>query len=167
MTDLALKWTLDGGDLLIQNGDLVMDNTLVTPVLASLFTDRRAETDELPPGETDPRGWWGDAYSSAAAPMGSKLWLLERGKQSIATLADAEKYATEALEWMVDSQLVSRIQVDASYSKAGRMRFKITLDTPKNKAAENRYPYRVTREMNGTSLNLIETATGTVLEIEA
>ena len=57
---------------------------LITALTVSLFTDRRAaDDDELLDGSDDRRGWWGD---NAAAPLGSRLWMLERSKRTQQTL---------------------------------------------------------------------------------
>ena len=54
---------------------------LQTAILISLFTDAQASPDDMiQDGSGDPRGWWGDLGSSK--PIGSKLWLLGRAKQT-------------------------------------------------------------------------------------
>lgn len=71
---------------------------------ASLFTDARVTENELPPGETDRRGWWGDAFDSGddgdRGPAGSKLWLLERATINDTTVERVRRYAVDALRWM-------------------------------------------------------------------
>ena len=63
---------------IIVEGDLV-DSSVAELVLISLFTDSRAsDSDELPDGSNDLRGWPGDTYSTSV--WGGKLWLLKREK---------------------------------------------------------------------------------------
>ena len=81
-------------DYAVAAGDLAADNGLKTAVLISLFTDRLAAADdEIPDGTEDRRGWWGDMPADGSAPsgappdpIGSRLWLLARAKQSAETL---------------------------------------------------------------------------------
>ena len=83
--DIFMAQNEDGHfDLSVQRGDLVGDNSLGTEIMVSLFTDVRAEKDELPPEYRDLRGWWADALLSMQGDeqgIGSKLWLLRRQKQ--------------------------------------------------------------------------------------
>ncbi|CDL81468.1 phage GP46 family protein [Xenorhabdus cabanillasii] len=77
MNDIALQWQLNGADIVIDNADIALDNSLSTAVIISLFTDCLVlDSDELPTGtSTDRRSWWGDTFNSR--PIGSRLWLLE------------------------------------------------------------------------------------------
>lgn len=102
MSDIALTWIDGNGDIAIEVNQLMLDDSLTNAVIISLFTDLRVE------GQ---RGWWGDSYGR---PMGSKLWLLDREKQLGSVLADAKRYAEEALQWLLDEQLVQSIEVNAT-----------------------------------------------------
>ena len=95
-------------DLPVRKGDLVGDDSLGTEIMVSLFTDVRAEKDELPQEYRDLRGWWADALLSMQGDeqgIGSKLWLLRRQKQLQAVLVRAEAYARSALQWLMDEGL--------------------------------------------------------------
>lgn len=86
---------------------------LVRAVVISLFTWRRARPDDALPG-SDRFGWWGDNF--AAAPndrIGSRLWLLAREKILPRTLERAREYAEEALQWLIDDGVASRVEVEA------------------------------------------------------
>jgi phage gp46-like protein len=84
---------------IIIDGDLV-DSGVAELVLISLFTDSRAsQSDELPDGSSDLRGWPGDTYSTT--PWGGKLWLLKREKLTSDVKNLAVKYAENALAWML------------------------------------------------------------------
>ena len=120
-SDIKISW--DSG---LMEGDFVFDSLLQdfdqdeefqTAVLISLFSDRRANDDDvLPdPESSDRRGWWGDL----AAPIiegdqiGSKLWLLNREKTLPTVLQKAKQYAREALQWMIDDGVALTIDVEA------------------------------------------------------
>lgn len=119
MSDLLLAWDGSGQliDLRIQAPDLAIDGDgLKTAVIVSLFTDRRVEPDELPPGETDLRGWWGDRLNrDANARRGSKLWLLRREKRTQDVLLRAKAYSEEALAWLVTDGPASAVRVAAAW----------------------------------------------------
>lgn len=103
-------------DLPVRKGDLVGDDSLGTEVMVSLFTDIRAENDELPPEYSDLRGWWADALLAMQGDeqgIGSKLWLLRRQKQMEAVLVRAESYARSALQWLMDEGLAGAVNVTA------------------------------------------------------
>ena len=115
MSDIALTWSNDAGaaDLSLSENDLLADEGLETAALISLFLDRRAEYgDVLPEGETSRRGWWAD---TEADKIGSRLWLLDRAKETPDTLARAEEYAREAFDWMVEDQVLTRVDVVAEF----------------------------------------------------
>lgn len=103
-----------GADLALDQFDLASDSGLETAVILSLFTDARArDGDILPPGQTDRRGWWGDAYSPVPGDrFGSRLWLLSASKQLQKTLVLAKQYAEEALAWMVEDAVAKKVDVD-------------------------------------------------------
>ncbi len=105
-------------DLSIENGDLVLEPGLVTAVLASLWTDRRADQDDELPVGSDRRGYWGERRADR---WGSRLWLLDRAKQIPATLRLAEDYCAEGLDWLRVEGIVDRVRVSAEWIDRGRM----------------------------------------------
>lgn len=103
------------GKLIALPGDLVKDSGLESAVLISLFTDKRASLDDtLPDEESSRRGWWGDQALPVIEDdeIGSHLWLLERSKTTDVVLVQAKQYAKDALQWMIDDDIVSKIEVD-------------------------------------------------------
>jgi len=117
--DIALVWDNQQGnaDVYILDGDVASERGLATAVLLSLFTDRRANNDDVPPSgdATDRRGWWGDQFLEDGGDLyGSRLWLLDRSTLSNETVLRATEYAKEALQWMVDDKVVSTIGVVAT-----------------------------------------------------
>lgn len=86
---------------------------LVRSVVISLFTWRRAQPDDdLPAAER--MGWWGDSFATVPNDrIGSRLWLLSRAKLVPDTVARAKEYAVEALQWLIDDGVASRVEVEA------------------------------------------------------
>ncbi|MEM7422097.1 MAG: phage GP46 family protein [Pseudomonadota bacterium] len=105
------------------------DLTLATAIELSLFTDARAAPDEeIPDGSDDPRGWWGVIFDEIGAPpIGSKLWLLSREKQTDLTLARARRYARDALTWLILDSIATRVEVATSWITMGRMAIDVTI----------------------------------------
>ncbi len=108
--------------VVLQAYSLMLEDTLQTAVLLSLFTDRRASGDDaLPRGETQRRGWVGDATLASIKGLqdrgiGSHLWLLYQGQKSEQKVMDlAQLYAAEALQWMIDADVVARLLVTAQW----------------------------------------------------
>lgn len=130
MTDLALVWEAESyaGDLALAGSDLASDDSLRTAVLISLFSDRRAEAGELPPGETARRGWWGDSLTDGDR-IGSRLWLLGREKRTQDVVRRAEEYAREAVTWLVDDGAAERVAV-AAEDAAGALLITVTVWLP-------------------------------------
>ncbi len=93
-------------DISILENDSV-DETLVSAILISLFTDKRVTEDET--DEDDKRGYWGDEN------LGSKLWLLDRENISNSTRIKAKEYTEEALLWLTEDGEVSSLNIETSY----------------------------------------------------
>lgn len=123
--DLALSWSPDGADLVLADGDLSLDETLLPAVLASLFSDGRAPTrDGTPALDQDLRGYWGEA---AGDPYGSLLWTLWREKTTSETAARAREAAQSALAWLVSSGIARAVEVSASYVGSGILLLEIRI----------------------------------------
>lgn len=108
---------------------MIISNTveaaLTRAVMISLFTWRRAATDD-PVDDEERYGWWGDSYPATADDkIGSRLWLLRRVKLTEATQRDAEFYADEALRWLLTDEHV--IGIDISSEKAGFNRLNLVV----------------------------------------
>lgn len=125
MADILLAFGALGADLQLADGDLMRDDSLLTAVVISLFTDRQAEPgDELPAGGTDRKGWWGDATLPALKvggkdKIGSRLWLLKREAQLPVVLARIKEYGEEALSWLVADGHVKAVSVTATAPARG------------------------------------------------
>jgi phage gp46-like protein len=128
MPDISLIWDVDNsrGDWQLLGPVLVTGNDLASATLISLFTDRIANPDDvIPDGTDDPRGWWGDLGEDK--PIGSRLWLLARAKQTQETLNNAVDYAKEALEWFVDDGVAARVDVFAQWVRTSFLGLQVIL----------------------------------------
>lgn len=113
--DIKMTWDNDlmQADVSLLYGDLETDEGLETAILMSLFTDRRAEVDEVDENELDRKGWWADQYSDIENDqIGSKLWLLKRSTTTDETITKCKEYILEATQWMLDDEVASNIEVE-------------------------------------------------------
>ncbi len=105
-------------------------NLLRTAVIISLFTDRRAQPDWIPPdrNSNDPRGWYWDTFGIL---IGSRLWQLRRRKiaNRNALLLEARDMIQEALQWLKDQNLVSEIKINVQ-SAGSLLAFNVQLAQP-------------------------------------
>ncbi len=110
-----------GADYATDSLGLLVDDGLQTAVILSLFTDRRANPDDiLPSSPNDLRGWWADDYPVVPGDMiGSRRWLLSREKQLQRVLNRVKEYDQEALQWLVDDGVASAVSVDAVIVRPG------------------------------------------------
>lgn len=104
-----------------------LETSLIRAVVISLFTWRRAATDD--PVDDDERfGWWGDSYPTIADDrIGSRLWLLRRVKLTADTQRDAEFYAREALQWLLDDGQVLEVDVITERADSYRLNLQVIL----------------------------------------
>lgn len=145
VTDIRTVWPplTVSGDWLIAPPDLASDADLETAVLISLFTDRRADPDDALPGAPgDLRGWWGDTPADddqPADPLGSKLWLLSREKQTNDARLRAEDYAKDALAWMLEDGVADEIAVAGSYPQSGWLMLQVDIYRQRDLVFSGRY----------------------------
>lgn len=131
MNDIGLFYENNIFDLKIENGDLKADDGLETAVIISLFTDQRVEVDELPQGQKSRRGWWGDLFPDFDGDqIGSKLWLLDSGKQLTSELPRYQRFAKNSLDWLIQDGVASDISVVATYPKIGQLLLEIEITRP-------------------------------------
>lgn len=122
MSDISTIWdtALGVGDWELVGADLASGKDLVSATFISLFTDRVADPgDTIPDGTSDPRGWWGDLDQDY--PIGSRLWLLDRAKQTPENLRNAHDYVAEALQWMIDDEIVAHWDILCEWIGPGRL----------------------------------------------
>lgn len=126
LADLALTWSIATGDadLALIDADLASDIGLETAVMLSLYCDRRAEPDDLPPSDDarDRRGWWADQFADVPGDLiGSRLWLLDRAKATNETVLRAREYVREALAWMIEDRVIAGLDVEVTMTPDGLM----------------------------------------------
>jgi phage gp46-like protein len=123
---------------------LAEDAGLKTAVLLSLFTDRRAGPDEVPPdGTDDRRGWWADAFTADGDVLGSRLWLLARAKNVPNVLVLARSYAEEALAWLVEDGVAASVAASAAAvplaGGASALALTVDIERPDQPAVQYRF----------------------------
>lgn len=120
-----MKLFLNGRETLL---DDFVDDDLARAVVISLFSWRRASSDDDLPGKSR-EGWWADTFSDND-PIGSKLWLLSRSKLTDETLIRAKEYAEDSLRWMVADGVAGEISVEAERDGADRLNLLVTITKP-------------------------------------
>lgn len=137
MTDIATRIVdlSQGADWALDAMLLAADDGLLTSVLLSLYTDRQARADDTLPnadlGDTDRRGWCGDALNDDPNDKeGSRLWLNTSAKQLQAVLVNDEAYAREALQWMLDDGIASKLDISAFSPRAGWRALSVAIHRP-------------------------------------
>lgn len=143
MADIALVMSEYGGDIVIDGFDVQRDDGFETSVNISLFTDARASVDLIPAElpKDDLRGWWGDIGNNPGDNTGSLLWLLKREKQVPTTLSRARQYCQDALKWMTEDRVATRIEVATEWIATGWMQITIDIFRPTGEPVRYRYNY--------------------------
>lgn len=133
---IGLRWDNDKGMAVLQTnaaGALAQDESLETFVLLSLFTNAPASAAEMAAaGVSEQLGWWAyaDTVRGQERIYGSKLWLLRRGKTTVATLRRAEQYCLEALAWLIEKKIAAKVEVLATRPRLGVLALDIKLYRP-------------------------------------
>jgi phage gp46-like protein len=136
--------TENGGALLLSGFDLERDDGLQSAVIISLFTDRRASAEQIPVElpQDDLRGYWGDISNATPSDQtGSLLWLLAREKQLPQVLSRAQQYCREALAWMVEDLVATRVEVTAQFVAQGWMLILVDIFRPTGSPVRYRFNY--------------------------
>lgn len=96
-------------------------------VIISLFSWRRANKDDDLPSHNR-FGWWGDTYQQIDGDrIGSRLWLLSRGKLTAENVLKAKEYAEEALQWLIDDGAASAVIVVSERQALDRLALGVTI----------------------------------------
>jgi phage gp46-like protein len=133
MADIRVVWDPETmlGTWLLSGNTLDTSMELVTAVAVALFTHRTAEDDDpLPNYASDRRGWWADHEADelyGGWPIGSRLWLLSREKQTEDTRNRAEEYIREALDPFVERRIVDSYDLTVDWFAFERLGAEITL----------------------------------------
>lgn len=130
--DIRVTWNAEtmSGDWLLSGAGLDVTHQIPTAVAVALFTDRLAEADDPLPVEGGARrGWWGDTDAAAIHggwPIGSRLWLIVREKQTEATRRRAEDYIREAMDPLVEIGLLTSYDLVVGWFAFERLGAEIT-----------------------------------------
>jgi phage gp46-like protein len=136
-----------GGDLVFDGQDLSLDDGLNTALLISLFSDRRAEPgDELPDPTSSRRGWWGDSLGADDDRIGSRLWLLNRRKQTQETRQLFIEFTKEALQWLIDDGVASKVDIEAQWRVMGLLEVDIRITRPDGQVIKFDYAWDSTEK---------------------
>ncbi|MCO7576163.1 MULTISPECIES: phage GP46 family protein [Pseudomonas chlororaphis group] len=144
MADASMVMTENGGELVLSGFDLARDDGLETAVIISLFTDRRASPEQIPVElpQDDLRGYWGDISNATPSDQtGSLLWLLAREKQLPQVLGRAQQYCREALAWMIEDLVATRVEVTAEFIAQGWMLILVDIYKPTGSPVRYRFNY--------------------------
>jgi phage gp46-like protein len=133
MPDIAITWDQPNGRgiWMMDGADLKSGTDLQTAILVSLFTDQVAPPDFTPPapaGSPDRRGWWADTYNGYK--IGSLLWTLARAIKTTATLTLIQKYAADALDWLITAGVVSSFDITAQWVNRTGVGLHVTAHKP-------------------------------------
>jgi phage gp46-like protein len=131
MADVGLIWQDGWADILLNesNTDLQTGKDLKTAILVSLFSDSRANPEELLLDE-DPRGWW-------SRDLGSLLWLLARQKATLQNLEKGIQYIKDALNWLIVQNIAKSIDVTGTIENRSKFNFIISI----KKSNDYRFQY--------------------------
>jgi phage gp46-like protein len=141
VADIRTFWQDGAGLWQVSSPGLAEDSGLETAIIISLFTDRRAEPDDvLPDNSGDLRGWWADAYPAVDGDLiGSRLWLLSREKQLPEVLGKAKEYAEEALAWMIEDGVADSVVATAVKVRDGLLGLTVQIFRPTGTPARFRF----------------------------
>jgi phage gp46-like protein len=130
--DLAV--TIDG----VPSALLAQEQPLVRAVVISLFTWRRALPGDAAEGQR--WGWWGDGIEGMPTDrIGSRLWLLAREKLTASTITRAKEYAEEALAWMVEDRVATKVTVTPERLGTDGLALQVTIARDSASALELRF----------------------------
>lgn len=100
------------GELTVIDRDLARDPGVETAIFICLFTDQRANVDDvLPDNSGDMRGFWGDDLNADKRSDGSRIWLLLRNPITEALLSQLKETVNQALSWLVDDGIMDNVEV--------------------------------------------------------
>lgn len=105
--DVAIRDTLEGGDLLIENGNAEMDGGLAGAVYLSLFTEG---------------GWWGNKYHGHMLRAIADNPLTSAGRVAI------ERAAERDLAWLLADGVADTVAVQVQITGPKRVAVRVYVD---------------------------------------
>ncbi len=114
-TDIHVERDSDGiYDAVIEDGDLKLTGGMDSSIFISLFTDRRANPDEVA-NPMERRGWCGTQYTpDQQGNKGSGLWLYEQRRLSDGVSEGVRMEAYLSLYWKITDRLAKDIDISIS-----------------------------------------------------
>ena len=133
MSDLSIMWKDGEGDVVSLDSALLTDDSLTNAIVISLFTDARGDNQ---------RGWWGNDFNQneeIQGEMGSRLWTLARSKQLADVLDDAQAYAEQALQWLIDDGHALAIDVMATNPEQSVLLLSVVVTLPNGQTEQRTF----------------------------
>lgn len=133
MSDLSIMWKDGEGDVVSLDSALLTDDSLTNAIVISLFTDARVDNQ---------RGWWGNDFNQneeRQVEMGSRLWTLARSKQLADVLDDAQSYAEQALQWLIDDGHALAIDVMATNPEQSVLLLSVVVTLPNGQTEQRTF----------------------------
>lgn len=133
MSDLSIMWKDGEGDVVSLDSALLTDDSLTNAIVISLFTDARVDNQ---------RGWWGNDFNQneeRQVEMGSRLWTLARSKQLADVLEDAQAYAEQALQWLIDDGHALAIDVMATNPEQSVLLLSVVVTLPNGQTEQRMF----------------------------
>lgn len=126
-------------DLVVENDDIAIEDGLQTAVIISMFSDRRAELEDLSRPETNQRGYWADRLEDTVDRWGSLLWLFARSKVIQESANAAKEYVENSLEWMIEDGIAQQVNVETELVSSERIDISIEIVRPVGENVSFRY----------------------------
>jgi len=148
--DLLLYETLDGGDVLIENGLFISDKQFSTAVYLSLFGGNKTDSGKVKNSDE----FWGNFLNdiTESEKLRSRFQYITTGlPMSVKNIKEAENAALMDLQWFINENIADEI---TAYGQAvGKNRFKIIIKILKDKNTifENEY-FLLWGDNNGESI---------------
>ncbi len=120
MSDLYLKPTEDGGDLVLENGRPETTSGLSNAIYLSLFTP----------------AWWGNGASERPERYGSRVPELLQRPLTARTARDIEVAAESALAWMKSEGLAGSVEADSEIVGATRLHLRVRVTEPSGETTD-------------------------------
>lgn len=129
MTDVLLRQTLDGGEITVESGLVLMSEGLETAAYLSLFGGNQ---DDAGDAASERLEWWGnvDEPEPARRYRSETQWLVQRLPAVPRNLRRVEQAAARDLAWMLETGLATAVEARASIPAKDRIGLAVTITTP-------------------------------------
>lgn len=123
MSDLYLKPTADGGDLVIRHGEPETTSGLANAMYLSLFTP----------------AWWGNGESERNERYRSRIPELFARPLTARTAREVEVAAESALDWMIRAGIAESVTAESEIVGAFRLDLRVVITEPGGGRRESAY----------------------------